>query len=206
MRRMTIADYLALAFCLLLLLHMGSRGAKMAWESLANLAYASEQATLRSLEKPEVPTTFDLMSPKEHLLEAKKALADAGPPKKMAYRLNDARAHLLAIGQRAPEYREAQKLLGQADDKLNRQEASEGIALRQKYAQELENQYLSQGKDIRVTLEGREKRTIKLYYILFSRPLVYKLSQETDFITSFKTYGFKKVILDNGRESWIYTL
>jgi hypothetical protein len=78
---------------------------------------------------------------------------------------------------------------------------------RENIANELEKRYLSNGMDVRITLSGPEKTIMRMEYVLMSRPLIYKITNETDFLQNLKTLGFKKVIFTDGYyHSWTYTL
>jgi hypothetical protein len=58
-----------------------------------------------------------------------------------------------------------------------------------------------------VRLLGQNKTTIRLEYILFSRPMVYKLTNETELLDVLKNKGFKEVIFyDTYRYTWKYDL
>ena len=159
--------------------------------------------------KPEPPP----LTAAEHLAEARKALSDKS--KVMPFgRIGDAEDHLKAIGQEDKEYREAQKLLKDLKRDRKKLEAIARAELekyflekRKDFADSLERRYLSAGMDIRVQVLGPSKTTLKLTYVLFSRPLIYKLTNEGNFLENLKQGGFKKVIFSDGyRYSWTYDL
>ncbi|MBA4390411.1 MAG: hypothetical protein C0399_05690 [Syntrophus sp. (in: bacteria)] len=112
------------------------------------------------------------------------------------------------------EYAEASKLnkeLLQEENKFNketRKAYDKGlIQSRLDFADELETGYLRKGMDVKVRLLGKDKTTIKLEYVLFSRPLIYQLTNETGLMSTLKSKGFKKVIFDDiYNHTWKYDL
>jgi hypothetical protein len=81
------------------------------------------------------------------------------------------------------------------------------IKQRERIAEEMERNYLSKGMDVHIRLSGTEKTIMKMEYVLFSRPLVYKIVNETDFLADLKKAGFQKVIFDDKYNySWTYDL
>jgi hypothetical protein len=98
------------------------------------------------------------------------------------------------------ETRELYRELGKAYEKGLMQS-------RMVFAEELERNYLRKGMDVNVRLLGQNKTTIRLEYILFSRPMVYKLTNETELLDVLKNKGFKEVIFyDTYRYTWKYDL
>ncbi len=78
---------------------------------------------------------------------------------------------------------------------------------REQMADRMETNLLSQGMDVRIKLSGPGKTVMKMTYVLMSRPLVYKLTNESDFLDNLKKAGFKKVIFHDGYNySWTYDL
>ncbi|MDG1287484.1 MAG: hypothetical protein P8P30_07965 [Rickettsiales bacterium] len=75
--------------------------------------------------------------------------------------------------------------------------------LRINYPKETETNFLKQGMDVYITVEGRNKDILRLKYVLFSRPLVYQITNQGRLMHTWKTLGFKKVIFDTGyRRHW----
>ena len=68
--------------------------------------------------------------------------------------------------------------------------------LRKDFAREAENRFLSSGLDFTVKASGKGNTTITYTYILMSRPMVYKLVNESNLLRDLKTIGFKKVTFD----------
>ena len=61
--------------------------------------------------------------------------------------------------------------------------------------------------DVRVSISGVEKNVLKLNYILWSRPIIYKYVNENNFLDGPRRAGFKKVIFDDTHnDSWTYKL
>ncbi len=66
---------------------------------------------------------------------------------------------------------------------------------------EMERNFLEKGMDVHFTWQKND--TLKVTYVLMSRPMVYQIQNDTDFIQNMGTLGVKKVILTDGfRETW----
>ncbi len=98
---------------------------------------------------------------------------------------------------------EAARLAKARDQQL----AAARVADRRAYPALLERNFLKQGMDVYVTVEGQEATTLRVKYVLMSRPMVYKIQTETDFVQNCRAMGFKKVIMDDGfRSTWVFDL
>lgn len=76
---------------------------------------------------------------------------------------------------------------------------------RQAAGKEMERNFLSNGMDVNVRVSGPENKTIKFQYVLWSRPLVYKLVNENDFLENLQKHGYNNVIFYDGyRYTWTY--
>lgn len=142
------------------------------------------------------------LTPAEHLAAAKKAVAEAtsGEPP-------GAREHIANISMFEKEYPQAQKLLAELDRRKAIIEKIANMAARQLVVEEMERKMLSQGMDFEFSVTGPNKDRLRVKYILMSRPLVYKLTNETEFLENMKRGGFKKVVFTDGyNESWSYDL
>ena len=151
------------------------------------------------------------ISSKEHLELAKKALNDNYKPNKDIEKatfgnITLARQHLLEIRFEDAEYPEAQKLYKEIEkreaiiDQLAKQTARTVIA------SQMEKQMLSQGFDMTFKVSGKANTVLTIEYILMSRPVVYKIENETELLPKLRNAGFKKVILTNGYDKrWWFT-
>ncbi len=170
-------------------------------------------------QKTQTDDSFIKMTAKEHLEAAQKSLSDGYKPNKDPMKttwghVTDARKHLEAIKQNDSEYSDAKKLMTEVVRREKEIEKASAIIAkkfmieqRETLAKRMEREYLSKGMDVDVILSGSEKTTIKLQYVLFNRPFVYKLTNETDVLENLKKAGFKKVILSDGyRYSWTFDL
>lgn len=163
--------------------------------------------------KPGESTSYN------HLIEARKALMDGYIPDEDSLktswgRVYDARIHLEAIKDDSPEYAEAQRLM----DELKRRETEmERIAAvltqkhlkkqREEVAGKLERYFVSKNMYVLVQLEGAEETILRLEYLFWSRPLVYRVVNGTGFLPALKNTGFTKVIFDATHDySWTYDL
>ena len=82
---------------------------------------------------------------------------------------------------------------------------------RRSYAKLLENNFLRNSMDATVTTEGDKGSTLRIKYIGFTRPAMFKLQEEgkliPDIIEASKSRGFRKLIMWNGYDlSWTWDL
>ena len=146
----------------------------------------------------------------EHFAEAKKALADGYKPtgKDRSWgRVKDARQHLEQIQPTDKEYAEAQRLIQEVGRREAEIEKWAQAFARQYYSDELEKVYLSKGMDVEVSVSGTDNTTIKLKYVLMSRPLVYQMTNDSSVTGKLRELGFKKIIFTDGyRNTWTHDL
>jgi hypothetical protein len=99
------------------------------------------------------------------------------------------------------------KYIKGAEALVAKENSSFKIKEREQMAKEMEDHYLSNGLDVKIYLNGSEKTSMRLECVLFSRPLIHQLTNDTDFFQNLKTAGFKKVVLsDKYRYTWRYDL
>lgn len=152
------------------------------------------------------------ISGSQRLAEAKKALADGYSPNKDPMKTNwgkvaEARKQLEDIKPDVKEYAEAQKLMKEVERREAEINRMSQMVARDIVAGQMEKKLLSEGMDATVTVAGPEKTTITFKYVLFSRPLVYKLTNETEFLQNMRDAGFRKVIFTDGYyNTWTYDL
>jgi hypothetical protein len=85
--------------------------------------------------------------------------------------------------------------------------AAVGIAQRQAAAERMQRTLQSKGIDVQVTLEGKEKNEIRFEYIRFSRPLIFRIQNETELLWNLQRDGFKKAVFTDGQlHTWKYDL
>jgi hypothetical protein len=78
---------------------------------------------------------------------------------------------------------------------------------REQYADELERKMLKEGQDFVVRVSGQNKTAITIRYVLMSRPFVYKLVNDSEFMERLRTLGFKKATFTDGYwQTWHYDL
>ncbi len=67
--------------------------------------------------------------------------------------------------------------------------------------------FLNQGLDIYVRVDGAKNEQLVCEYILFTRPSVHQIMQNTDLVTAWRKLGFKEVIFETGyKDTWAYRL
>lgn len=146
------------------------------------------------------------------LADAKSALADnyrlnKDPMKTTWGRVSEAKRLLAEIPQGAKEYPEAQRLMKETLRRESEIERLTKIAARQLVVEQMEKRMLSAGHDFSFTLSGSEKKVLTVKYVLMSRPLVYQVTNESDFLSSLRDAGFTKVIFTDGYyERWSFDL
>jgi hypothetical protein len=159
------------------------------------------------------------MSPAEHLIEAKNALADGyrvdtNPVKSVWGRIGDARIHLTAIEPGSSQYVLAQRLLRETH---SRERQIENVCMhvtnqlmvkqREMMANELEQYYITKGILVEIELSGTDKTTIKLLSSAFCEVTIDRIADKTNFFAHLKEAGFKRVILGDHEENvWSYNL
>jgi hypothetical protein len=82
---------------------------------------------------------------------------------------------------------------------------------RKRHAKTLEEKFLRNGMDARVTIEGEKSSTLRIKYIGFTRPTMFKLQEEgkviPDIIEQARDRGFRKLIMWDGYDlSWTWDL
>lgn len=78
---------------------------------------------------------------------------------------------------------------------------------RKKIADLIETTFLDAGRDPYAAAEGPEFRTLRLKYVLMSRPLVHQIQKSSKVMNKWRDLGFRKVILTDGyRETWTLSL
>jgi|SRR5882672_3139797 len=171
----------------------------------------ADSAGLNSLAPTLTPMpapTPDL--PSSELLARAKSLM-AHPYNKGGY--DGAMDLLNRIPLAAKEFKESMPLKQKITKAREREEAVAAAAARQLEtaarkigADNVERGLLSQGYDATVTVSGPENRTIRITYVLMSRPLVYQLTAEGKFLNQLSAQGFRRVILSDGYDStWRFT-
>ncbi|MCF6156422.1 MAG: hypothetical protein E3K36_14550 [Candidatus Brocadia sp.] len=159
------------------------------------------------------------LTPHDHLMEAKQALMDGYRPdedlaKTSWGRVYDARIHLEAIKDDSPDYAEAQRLLAEVTRREAEIERISAILThrylkkqREEVVGKLERYFVGKDMYVHVELEGEEKTILRMEYMFWSRPLVYRVVNGTGFLPTLKNIGFKKVIFDATHDySWTYDL
>lgn len=77
---------------------------------------------------------------------------------------------------------------------------------RKTFAKEYERKLLDKGMDVYVTTIGKDCSTLKLKWVLVSRPLVHQICNEDGMMGTLRSLGFKKFILADGYDkSWTIT-
>jgi hypothetical protein len=143
-----------------------------------------------------------------------------------------ARSNLTSIKAGSAEYARAKDLAARLDEigiALSNEEIKRAEAIRAKerakeqlallndvggrrgYAKKLEDNFLRNSMDATVTIEGDKGTTLRVKYVLFSRPLMFKLQEEgkliPDIIEQAKARGFRRLIMWDGyRFTWTWDL
>lgn len=94
----------------------------------------------------------------------------------------------------AIEQRKVAKKQEKADPSLE-------IAARKEFASMTEQEYLKDGMDYYFRAQGKNNTTLYIKYVLMSRPLAYNIINDSLFIQTLRSLGFKKLILTDGYDS-----
>lgn len=162
----------------------------------------------KTISEPSAPPAPREPTSKERLTEAKKLMADGYNEKNGGYgKIALAKPHLEVITSDTKEYKEAQSLLKEiARREVGIEKMSKKIA-RKMVIEEMERKMLSEGYDFTFSTSGAEDDVLTIKFVLMSRPIVYKLTNESDFLQNMKKVGLKKVIFTDGYgDSWSFDL
>ncbi|HVN95243.1 MAG TPA: hypothetical protein VMT62_02340 [Syntrophorhabdaceae bacterium] len=171
---------------------------------------------LKAEPLPDAAEPFLRRGPREHLKEAKKALADGyrpnRDPMKAAWgRVAQAERHLRAIDSRSKAYGEARSLMKvvatrkKAIEKVSAALAKRlMIRQREMLTDEFEFFYLSRGMDARIVLTGPEKAHLRMECPHLSEAFVHRMVNDTDFLVYLGRAGFVRVTLGDG-EGFVWT-
>ena len=141
---------------------------------LFTLAFGCGPTEEKNKEPPKVLTA------QEPLLAAHEILKSNYPSREKLGKLD---GHLRNIKETEPEFKEAKlKARGKTlrvklDKEAAEQARRAGILLREQYVKRLERDLLKQGWDVYFTLSGPDKTTLRMKYVLLSRPTVYQLQE-----------------------------
>lgn len=80
--------------------------------------------------------------------------------------------------------------------------AALGGERRKRFGDDLETKFLKSGMDVSVKVSGKESRAIRLAYVLWSRPLIYKMTTEGKLLDQLSDQGFTMVVFDGSSETW----
>jgi hypothetical protein len=81
------------------------------------------------------------------------------------------------------------------------------LELRRRYVAETEDEFLMDGQDVYLSLDGKNQDELRINYILMSRPKVHQLSRNADFIQTLRKIGFVKVHFTDGfDDNWTLNL
>jgi hypothetical protein len=143
------------------------------------------------------------MPPSRHLSEARRLSQDVSG-------FGEAKRHLGAIEPKHKEYAQAEaiwKTIVKKEQAIAKKQEAErtlaGIRSRELAAGLMERRFLNKGMDVYVSLAGKDKTTLRIKYVLVSRPLAHQLANDGATLDSLRKVGFKKLILEDGyNESW----
>ncbi len=122
--------------------------------------------------------------------------------------------HLKAIKESDPEHSEAKKLLAvlkARQDEVNKTlaelAAKESAQRRKDVAEKMELNFLDSGMDVHVSVAGKDRATLKIKYILMSRPFAHKIINAHEQINILKLMGFKRIeFWGLDEERWSYDM
>ena len=104
---------------------------------------------------------------------------------------------------------ERQKKIDDNEERLRKQRIENDASGRKQFADNLETTFLKGGRDLRTHVNGPKNTILDVQYVLFNRPAIYQLQNDTQFFQNAWAAGFKKIILRNGvaygSDSWAFT-
>jgi len=122
--------------------------------------------------------------------------------------LDKAEKILRTIDKSAPEFKDATELLNkikQLRPDVAKREQQDREHERNGAIMKLEDEFLKKGMDVH--FDWPKKDTLRMKYVLMSRPMVYKIQNETDFMANLARLGVKRVIFTDGfNETWTFDL
>lgn len=85
--------------------------------------------------------------------------------------------------------------------------AKESTRRRTEIAKEMELRFLDNGLDVHVSVTGKDQSTLRLKYVLMTRPFAHKFINTKEQISLLQLAGFKRVeFFDGHREEWSYDM
>ena len=178
--------------------------------------FQEEDVSQVELERPAVSVrqedekSFLRKTAKQHVAEAKKALADGYKPNKNPLkaswgRVSDAKRHLEAVKPKSKEYPEAKRLIKKVQARLAEMEKVsvtlvENLMMRQRemLVEELEFLCLTKGLEARIALSGPGKSRLVMECAPFCEAHVHKITRDSDFLAYLEKAGFTKATLGDG--------
>jgi hypothetical protein len=129
----------------------------------------------------------------------------------------NARNGLIAVRGSDPEFADAKRLALALDtfgnDLANDEIRNEGkaadndVAGRKAFAVSYERELLRKWMDVTISTEGNKASTLRIKYVLMSKPLVFNMSQDGGLMDRYRERGFKKLVLTDGyNKSWMLDL
>lgn len=167
----------------------------------------------QSVVKEQPGEQFKKMTSVEHLSAAKTALATNYKPNRDIMKatwgqVSVAKDHLSAIILGSPEYPEAQKLMKEVQ---RREKEIPKVAVivaqnimrkqRKEFADRYERSLLNEGMDVHVSVSGKNDTTLRMKWVLMSRPLVYKIINDENNMSNLKRMGFERIVFTDGYDS-----
>jgi hypothetical protein len=79
--------------------------------------------------------------------------------------------------------------------------AEDNVDGRKEFARKMESNFLKNGMDVTLTTTGAKSTILNFRYVLVSRPFLFKLANETEFLKNCKRVGFTKVNFSDGYDA-----
>jgi hypothetical protein len=143
--------------------------------------------------------------------------AESNQPRKKDYVLvskidiERTRAALEKVAAESPEYPKARALLESFKRREHDSEAAakavfakfveDDVDGRKQFVRETTTNFLKAGMDVTLTTTGAKATTLTFRYVLVSRPFLYKLMNDTQFIENCKSVGFTSIYFTDGHDA-----
>lgn len=168
---------------------LGSVGLIALQASLASRAAAVRASTVATPPIVKPPVVGDpsapLSTPGERVFLAKNLLADPSPAN-----FDEAEGLLKANPKTDPDHAVAQKLLSGIPKAR--------VAYRVAMADQLQNSYLDDGKNVKVRVSGSNKDVITLTWVMVDEVQAHAMEKDWGALNGMKQAGFKRFIMADG--------
>lgn len=151
--------------------------------------------------KAEFDAEFNAMASGAHLEQIKR-YATTDLPRE--YHVAEAKRHLAAIPESAPEHKKGEALTKALIAKVAKAKTQEGVGKRGVFAKLYEKQMLDRRLESTVTAEGKDSTTLKINWVMANKVEAHALEKERVFWEQVIGLGFDRVVMTDGFRSFTW--